>query len=222
MIKLKAVTALTVTTLLVTGCSSVAEEPESHSAATPEVVSSSNDAEPQTSTSAQPEIAEGTEAPKETQGDKSVVAEPDEPMTDVDIVMAALMGPDGEYAAAASYLAVLEEYGAVEPYATIYQAELRHVSALQRQLERLGIAVPENPYLGEIAAPSNLQEAAEAWAEGEILNVELYDKLLAATDDPQLTKVLGNLRRASLESHLPAFESAALAGGSIDNFVGGH
>ncbi len=143
-------------------------------------------------------------------------------MTDVDIVMAALMGPDGEYAAAASYLAVIEEYGAVEPYATIYQAELRHISALQRQLERLGVAVPENPYLGEIDAPSNLQAAAEAWAEGEILNVELYDNLLAATDDPQLTKVLGNLRRASLESHLPAFESAALAGGSLDNFTGGH
>lgn len=222
MIKLKAVTALTVTTLLMAGCTAVVEEQESQSSTTPEVVSSSDEAQPQTSSAAQPEVADEPEAATEPQSDESVAVQADEPMTDVDIVMVALMGPDGEYAAAASYLAVIEEYGAVEPYATIYEAELRHISALQRQLERLGVAVPENPYLGEIDAPSNLQAAAEAWAEGEILNVELYDNLLAATDDPQLTKVLGNLRRASLESHLPAFESAALAGGSLDNFTGGH
>jgi hypothetical protein len=126
------------------------------------------------------------------------------------------MGPDGEYAAAASYLAVLEEYGDVEPYATIYEAELRHDDALIRQLERLGVDVPENPYLGQIAAPEDLESAARAWAEGEVANVELYDALLAQTDDAQLSKVLNNLRSASLDSHLPAFEAAAANGGTLD------
>jgi hypothetical protein len=136
-------------------------------------------------------------------------------MTDTEIVMAALMGPDGEYAAAASYEAVLDKYGMVEPYATIYQAELRHIDALIRQLERAGVEVPSNPYTGKIKAPGDLVTAAEAWAEGEILNVELYDDLIKRTTNSNLLKVLGNLRRASLDSHLPAFELAAENGGTL-------
>jgi hypothetical protein len=133
--------------------------------------------------------------------------------TDEWVAWEALMGPDGEYAAAASYQAVLDAYGQVEPYATILQAELRHISALQRQLERMGVVVPENPYSGQIQAPADLQTAAEAWAEGEILNVEMYDELIQQTDDEGLLRVLNNLRRSSLESHLPAFELAAKNGG---------
>jgi hypothetical protein len=136
-------------------------------------------------------------------------------MTDTEIVLAALMGPDGEYAAAASYLAVLDKYGSVEPYQTIYQAELRHIDALIRQLERLGVDVPENPYLGKITAPEDLVSAAKAWAEGEVLNVELYDQLISKTDNENLLKVLGNLRSASLDSHLPAFELAAQGDGTL-------
>ena len=136
-------------------------------------------------------------------------------MTDTEIVLAALMGPDGEYAAAASYLAVLDKYGSVEPYQTIYQAELRHIDALIRQLERLGADVPENPYLGKITAPEDLVSAAEAWAIGEVLNVELYDLLISKTDNENLLKVLGNLRSASLDSHLPAFELAAQGDGTL-------
>jgi hypothetical protein len=136
-------------------------------------------------------------------------------MTDTEIVLAALMGPDGEYAAAASYLAVLDKYGSVEPYQTIYQAELRHIDALIRQLERQGEVVPENPYLGKITSPEDLVSAAEAWAIGEVLNVELYDQLISKTDNENLLKVLGNLRSASLDSHLPAFELAAQGDGTL-------
>ncbi len=143
-------------------------------------------------------------------------------MTSEEVILAALMGPDGEYAAAASYLAVLDAYGEVEPYATIYSAELRHADALIRQLERLGVEVPENPYLGQIEAPADLETAALAWAEGEVLNIELYDYLLTMTDDAQLTKVLNNLRSASLDSHLPAFEAAAENGGTLDSMSAGH
>ncbi len=139
-------------------------------------------------------------------------------LSEEQIILEALMGPDGEYAAAASYEAVLDRYGDVEPYATIYEAELRHIDALIRQLERLGVEVPENPYTGKIEAPADLKTAAEAWAEGEILNVELYDFLLTQTDNEQLLRVLNNLRRASLESHLPAFERAAANGGTLDSF----
>jgi hypothetical protein len=78
------------------------------------------------------------------------------------------------------------------------------------------IIVPANPYLGLIEAPGDLQTAALAWAEGEILNVEMYDQLIEQATDDRLIRVLENLRRASLEQHLPAFEAAAANGGTLD------
>lgn len=126
------------------------------------------------------------------------------------------MSPDGEYAAAAAYAAVIHRYGSVEPYATIERAELRHVDALVRQLSRLGVAAPPNPWTGRIPAPPSLEAAARAWADGEVRNVALYDRLLHQTGgDVALARVFTNLRRASSESHLPLFRQAAASGGTI-------
>ena len=132
-------------------------------------------------------------------------------------VLEALTGPDGEYAAYASYAAVLETYGDVEPYATIAEAELRHIEALQRLLDKYGVAYPTmNPYLGSISAPADLSTAAQAWADGEVANVLLYDELLEKVGGyTDITRVFTNLRRASLEAHLPAFQLAAESGGTL-------
>jgi len=135
--------------------------------------------------------------------------------SDAFLAWEALMGPEGEYAALASYQAVIDEFGDVEPYATIMEAEARQADALLRQLERMGVEVPENPYLGLLEAPTDLTTAAEAWAVGEIANVELYDELIAQASDENLIRVFENLRRASLEEHLPAFEAAAENGGTL-------
>lgn len=165
------------------------------------------------------EVSPGTQTPKA----EGASALPDwtigapQAGTDSALAWEALMGPDGEYAALASYQAVLDEFGQVEPYATIKAAEARHAEALVRQLNRMGVDTPaENPYLGLIAAPADLQTAAEAWAVGEIANVELYDELIAQATHERLIEVFENLRRASDESHLPAFEAAAQNGGTLD------
>lgn len=126
------------------------------------------------------------------------------------------MSPEGEYAASAAYAAVLEKFGQVEPYASIRDGEERHISALTRQLERRGVSVPANPYLGKIAAPADLVAAAKAWSVGEVANVALYDRLLKeVAGDEGLTRVFTNLRRASAEMHLPAFEAAAANDGTL-------
>jgi hypothetical protein len=135
--------------------------------------------------------------------------------TNAAIAWEALMSPVGEYAASASYQAVIDKFGAVEPYVTINTAEERHISALTRQLEKAGVTVPTNPYLGRIVAPTDLETAAIAWAEGEVNNVELYDSLIVQSTDDRLTMVLNNLRSASLDSHLPLFEFAAENGGTL-------
>ena len=80
----------------------------------------------------------------------------------------------------------------------------------------------EEIILAALMGPDGEYAAALAWAEGEVLNIELYDYLLTKTDDTQLTKVLNNLRSASLDSHLPAFEAAAENGGTLDTFSSGH
>ena len=66
----------------------------------------------------------------------------------------------------------------------------QHLTPLTRQLERMGYEVPDNPYLGEVSAPADLQTAAEAWAVGEVANVEIYDELLTQTEDRTLIRVL--------------------------------
>lgn len=135
--------------------------------------------------------------------------------SDAALAWDALMSPEGEYAAAASYAAVIDAFGQVQPYVQIKSAEERHIDALIRQLAGFGIEVPANPYLGNLPAPADLESAARAWATGEVDNVELYDDLLAETTDERLTRVFTNLRRASLEAHLPLFEAAADNGGAL-------
>jgi hypothetical protein len=128
----------------------------------------------------------------------------------------ALMSPEGEYAASAQYRAVVDEFGPVEPYAIIQAAEEQHVDALTRQLERLGVTVPPNPYTGRISAPTDLEAAATAWAAWETDNIALYDRLLEEVrGDEPLTRVFTNLRSASQEIHLPTFEAAAANGGRL-------
>jgi len=132
-------------------------------------------------------------------------------------LLEALTGPAGEYAAYAMYTAVLEKYGQVEPYASIQQAEAKHIAAVQRQLDLYGVDYPKtNPYLGQVEAPDSLEEAARAWAEGEISNIEMYDRLLPVVADyPNLVQVFTNLRNASEAMHLPAFQLAAESGGTL-------
>jgi len=132
-------------------------------------------------------------------------------------LLEALTGPEGEYAAYAMYDAVIEKYGEVEPYVSIRRAEANHIAALQRQLDGYGIEYPkENPYIGQVSAPDSLKEAAEAWAAGEIANVEMYDRLLPKVASyPNLVRVFENLRSASLNQHLPIFKAAAKNGGSL-------
>jgi hypothetical protein len=201
-----ATAAALLTGMALTGCATDTSAPAP--TATPEVATSATVAEPSMSASALEALPVPTQQVDWLAGAPAAG-------TDAYVAWEALMGPDGEYAAAASYQAVIDVYGPVEPYTSIKEAEERHIDALVRQLDRYGVTVPANPYLGVIPAPADLPAAAQAWAEGEVLNVEMYDQLLTQTSDQQLTKVLTNLRRASAESHLPTFELAAANGGTL-------
>lgn len=132
-------------------------------------------------------------------------------------LLEALVGPVGEYAAYATYDAVIQQYGAIEPYVSIRASEAQHIQALQRQLDKYGVAYPTtNPYLGKITLPANLVSIAEQEVQTEVDNAAMYDKLLAAVQNyPDLTRVFENLKRASLVAHLNYFKAAAQQGGSL-------
>ncbi len=134
-------------------------------------------------------------------------------------LLTALAGPEGEYAAHAEYTAILAKFGStVLPYANILKSEKQHIAALQQQCVKFGVPVPADTYLGKVTAPATLLEAAQVGVFAENLNVAMYDTLLTQVAKyPSLVQVLTNLRAASLNNHLPAFEKAVANGGVCTN-----
>lgn len=131
-------------------------------------------------------------------------------------LITALAGPDGEYAAHAEYTAILAKFGSsVQPYANILKSEKQHIAALQQQCVKFGESIPADTYLGTISAPASLLAAAEAGVFAEHLNVTMYNTFLGKVQKyPGLVQVFTNLRTASLNNHLPAFEAAVTNGGT--------
>lgn len=147
---------------------------------------------------------------------KTCVSEPEQsvsmlPIEAQEAMLEALVGAEGEYAAYATYDAILNEYGNVNPFANIMAAEARHIDALKQILDQYDVSYPtENPYLGMIDAPDSLAEAAQAGVNAEIANAALYEgQLEAVADYPDIVEVFVNLQAASQEQHLPAFQRAA-------------
>jgi hypothetical protein len=114
-----------------------------------------------------------------------------------------------EYTAMNTYLAVVEKLGDVSPFVLIARSEQQHVNALIRTAERYGVEAPANA--GEVADIewSTYTEACELGVTFEKLDAALYDELLQNTSNSALARVYTNLQSASLNKHLPAFESCA-------------
>jgi rubrerythrin len=112
---------------------------------------------------------------------------------------------DDEYKARATYRKVIATFGPVRPFVNIVEAEDRHVRALLDLYAGFGVAPPIDDWPGRVTAPASLEEACTAAVQGEIDNAAMYDRLLAAVDDPAVQNVLRALQRASQENHLPAF-----------------
>jgi len=129
-----------------------------------------------------------------------------EPLDEADI-QALELALDDEYHALAVYQSVIADFGEVEPFVEIAQSEQHHIDALLNQFDKHGLAIPENPWLGNIPGFESVQAACQVGVEAEIANVTLYEQLFSMTDDPTLIQVFTNLSRASQESHLPEFQS---------------
>ena len=112
---------------------------------------------------------------------------------------------DDEYKARATYRKVIETFGPIRPFINIVESEGRHISALYSLYETFGLTPPDDPWAGNVAAPSSLAEACRAAIEGEIENAEMYERLLPGVNDSDVMHVLKRLQAASRDNHLPAF-----------------
>jgi histidinol-phosphate aminotransferase len=120
---------------------------------------------------------------------------------------------DDEYHAWATYDRVIADFGPVRPFTNIREAEARHIGALAVLFDRFGLALPENPWPGKVPRFATLRQACEAGVAGEIANAALYERLLAATQRPEILVVLHRLQQASQQRHLPAFQRCVERGG---------
>ena len=116
---------------------------------------------------------------------------------------------EDEYKARAFYQAVIDKFGEVRPFSNIVHAEARHAEMWKSIFAKYGLEIPTDNYAGKIEAPESLKAACEAGIEGEIANIEMYDKFLISVKEPDIREAIAKLRTASQERHLPAFQRCA-------------
>jgi hypothetical protein len=112
-----------------------------------------------------------------------------------------------EYGALNLYQSVISQLGNVVPFSQIVQAEQQHMLALVRQADKYGVAVPDNPGLTSPVTFDTLAQACQAGVSAEIADARLYDSLKAITTHADLLNTYSNLQSASLNNHLPAFQT---------------
>jgi len=81
--------------------------------------------------------------------------------------------------------------------------------------------LPPNPWPGRVDRYDGLAAACAAGVAGEVANAEMYERLLAATQRPEIATVLKRLQQASQKRHLPAFERCAQRGDGDGGEAGG-
>ncbi len=116
---------------------------------------------------------------------------------------------DDEYKARETYAQVIRDFGEVRPFANIVEAEARHVSALLSLFEKHAIEAPSNRWVGKALRFLTVHEACIAAIQGEIENIELYDRALKSTRRMDILTVYRALRSASHDRHLPVFQRCA-------------
>ena len=112
-----------------------------------------------------------------------------------------------EYKAQAEYEALIEEFGAVNPFARIVKAEARHIDALETLFDAYDFDIPEDNGDKYAVVPDSLEKAYAIGVEAEIANIDLYEDYLKQDLPEDVERVFTNLMKAS-ENHLRAFENA--------------
>ena len=111
--------------------------------------------------------------------------------------------------AEATYRNVIAALGPIQPFVNIADSEAQHVSALEQLARKYGVDISNVTAAGN-PSPTGKRGACTMGVSAERADIALYDELLPqVTAHPDVVQVLTNLRTASQDSHLPAFERCA-------------
>jgi hypothetical protein len=121
-----------------------------------------------------------------------------------------------EYKARDTYRKIIDTFGAVRPFISIVEAEQRHIESLLPLYKKYDIPLPPEPDPEQIVVPDSLLKACEMGVAAEIENLTMYDRLIEATDLPDVVEVLRRLQAASRDNHLPAFQRCVERGGTTN------
>lgn len=112
-----------------------------------------------------------------------------------------------EFKAYETYSKVIEEFGNINPFVNIKEAEAVHYSVLIQLAQKYGVEVPMNDWADKIEIPSSVIECCELGVAAEIDNIAMYNNLLAYASKNDVIDVLFRLQAASFNNHLPAFRN---------------
>ncbi len=112
-----------------------------------------------------------------------------------------------EYKARALYEKVIRTFGSVRPFSAIVGAEVRHAQALLNLFQKYGLKAPANPWTpAKLPTYSSVEEACQGGVKAEIDNAAIYDRLLKLDLPQDVRSVFMNLRDASTDNHMAAFQ----------------
>lgn len=118
-----------------------------------------------------------------------------------------------EYERFFTYNRVLIDFGDVAPFFNVHDAEWLHIGAAANLLVKRDLTLPASLWTNDnVDRFATVQAACSAALEEEIENVLMYDRLLLQSLPTDVERVFENLREASLEHHLPAFQQCAGGG----------
>jgi hypothetical protein len=112
-----------------------------------------------------------------------------------------------EYGALNLYQSVVDQFGGIIPFTQIVRSEQQHVNALIQQATKYGVPVPANPGLASVPTFETLAKACQAGVDAEIADAALYDQLEQSVTHSDILRVFTNLQSASLNNHLPVFQT---------------
>lgn len=127
-----------------------------------------------------------------------------------------------ERRAQAFYTNVMAKHGQVRPFSNIVKAEERHAAVIESLMTRHGVAIPADVPTNLPSVPATIADCSRLAAQLERENIGMYDRLLAGVTEPDIRTAFVNLRDASKNNHLPAFErwSASSAAPSAGRGLG--
>ena len=106
----------------------------------------------------------------------------------------------------AIYCRANADFGSVQPFRTMHEADERQVLALEALFMRHDIRLPNTRSREAVPHFHTIEQALAAAHFAELERIRNYGRLHAAAQDPEIRAAMLDLERASRDERLPAIE----------------